>query len=99
MADLRPAVPIVGAEPVTRGGVTFLVLPQLVRITVRGRDADPALTAAVSRVLGAAPPRAGRPAAPRPPPHAPRGGGGRPPPPPGGGGPGGGAPPGRTGRR
>src|SRR5437016_173210 len=61
MAQPSTAMPIPGAEPVARGAVAFVALAPQVRVTVRGRDADAALTAAVARGLGAAPPEtAGR---------------------------------------
>jgi sarcosine oxidase subunit gamma len=56
MAEPSVAMPIPGAEPVTRAGVAFSVLPHHARITVRGRDHDAALAQAVARVLGTAPP-------------------------------------------
>ena len=56
MAELRAAPPPPHAAPVDADGVAFAVLPHHGRLMVHGRDADPALTQAVARALGFAPP-------------------------------------------
>lgn len=56
MAELLAAPPLPGAAPVEAGGVAFAVLPHHVRLMVHGREADAALTQALARALGFAPP-------------------------------------------
>ena len=56
MAELLAAPPLPGAAPVEASGVAFAVLPHHVRLMVHGREADAALTQALARALGFAPP-------------------------------------------
>lgn len=56
MAESPIATPLDAAQPVTRNGVAFSVLPPHAQLTVRGRDHSPALADAVAAALGFAPP-------------------------------------------
>ena len=52
----EPRSPLAGKTPIATARLSLIELPHQAKIDVRGRDAVPALVAAVTRALGAAPP-------------------------------------------
>jgi sarcosine oxidase subunit gamma len=52
----EPRSPLAGLAPLTGPRIALIELPHLAKIDVRGRDATPALVAALTSALGATPP-------------------------------------------